>query len=80
MLDISTRNSERKGSEFRVEMSNILSYHMSLRSEFRVEMFNILSYHMSLRSEFRVEMSYILSYRIHMIGQNVGHLNTELRT
>ena len=39
------------------EMSNILSYHMSLRFEFRVEMSNILSYHMSLRSEFRVEMS-----------------------
>jgi hypothetical protein len=38
-------------SEFRVEMSNILSYHMSLRFEFRVEMSNILSYHMSLRSE-----------------------------
>ena len=43
-------------SEFRVEMSNILSYHMSLRSEFRVEMSNILSYHMSLRSEFCVVM------------------------
>jgi hypothetical protein len=35
-------------SEFRVEMSNILSYHMSVRSEFYVEMSNILSYHMML--------------------------------
>jgi hypothetical protein len=37
---------------FRIVMSNILSYHMSLRSEFRVELSKILSYHMSLRSEF----------------------------
>ena len=42
----------------RIVMSNILSYHMSLRSEFRVELSNILSYHMSLRSEFRVEISH----------------------
>jgi hypothetical protein len=44
-------------------MSNILSYHMSLRAEFRVVMSNILPYHMSLRSEFRVVMSNIFTTR-----------------